>query len=363
MRIPVMNLAPMHAPLQSELDAVWRKAVDSGAFILGDSVATFEREWAEYCGTSYAIGVGDGTEAIELALRGLKIGAGDEVIVPASTFIATAAAVVAAGATPIFVDVDPQSLLITAENVQAAITPRTAAVIVVHLYGNLVDVEGIATVAANAGIAMIEDAAQAHGSRRDGRRAGGFGHVAAFSHYPTKSLGAFGDGGSVVTSDSVVAERIRLISNHGRPNQSAVDHQIVGRTGRLDALQAAILSVKLARLEEWVEARRDVGQWYDELLPSAYRRVVSDDPKQEAAPHLCVIMVDDRDRVREHLRSAGIGTAVHYADPVPRTTAFGSRVGEFPIAERAADRVLTLPLWPGMNRQHVEDVCRSLNTV
>jgi dTDP-4-amino-4,6-dideoxygalactose transaminase len=356
----VMNLAPMHAPLQAELDAVWRTTADSGAFILGEAVARFEREWADYCGTSHCVGVGDGTEAIELALRGLEIGAGSEVIVPASTFIATAAAVVAAGATPVFTDVDPDSLLITADHVRAAITPRTAAVIVVHLYGNLVDVEGISAVAAAAGIAMIEDGAQAHGSRRDGRRAGGFGHAAAFSHYPTKSLGAFGDGGSVVTSDGAVADRVRLISNHGRPNQSTTDHQIVGRTGRLDALQAGILSVKLAHLDAWVEARRDVAQWYDELLPKGLRRIASDDPKQEAAPHLCVTMVDNRDAVREHLRADGIGSAVHYADPVPRTTAFGSRVGEFPVAERAADRVLTLPLWPGMSRQHVEDVCQSL---
>ncbi len=359
--LPLVSLDAVNQPIRAELDAAWKSVTSSNSYILGPHVEGFEERWAEYCGTTEAVGVGNGTEALEFILRGMDIGVGSEVIVPASTYIATAAAVVAAGATPIFTDVDPDSLLITADHVRSALSPRTAAVIVVHLYGNLTPMAALTTVAAAAGIAVIEDAAQAHGAGERPGRAGAFGHAAGFSHYPSKNLGAFGDGGTITTDDKTLARRIRQLRNHGRATQSETEYHTIGRTGRLDSLQAAILTTKLPHLDAVNADRREIVSTYDELLPDGVVRVRSPEPAK-AAPHLCVIRCQERDRLRKTLAEAGIGSGIHYPDPVPRTPAFGGSLG-FPVAEAAADSMVSLPLWPGMGQADVARVCSIVEQV
>jgi dTDP-4-amino-4,6-dideoxygalactose transaminase len=360
--LPVMSMHHMHEDLADELDTAWKEARATNAFILGPLLERFEQDWAKYCGAAFCKGVGSGTEAIELALLALGIGPGDEVIVPASTFIATAAAVTATGASVVFTDVDETSLLLTAEHVSNAVTERTAAVIPVHLFGNVVDIEPLLAVADRHGLAVIEDASQAHGATYRGKKVGNLANIAAFSHYPTKNLGAFGDAGTVVTDREDLALQVRRIGNHGRATQSETEYTLIGRTSRLDGLQAAILSVKLAHLDRWVESRRTIASMYDEQLPEGIVRVTGV-PVDESAPHLCCIRVRDRDRVREELKSAGIGTGVHYPDSVPRTPAYGSRRGEFAVAEQSADTLISLPLWPGMLPNHVDRVCFALSTI
>lgn len=353
--LPLVRLDVLHEPLRPALDAAWDEVVGNSSYVLGPPVQAFETQWADYCGTAHAIGVGSGTEAIELILRGLGIGMGDEVIVPATTFIATAAAVVGAGATPVFTDVEPADLLMTAEHAAAAITPRTAAILPVHLYGTPVDMAGLHAVAARHGLALIEDAAQAHGGAVGSRRVGGLGTAAAFSHYPTKNLGALGDGGSITTDDDDLASTIRKLRNHGRDTQGDEIYELVGRTGRLHTLQAAMLSAKLPYLDRWVAERRAVVTSYDEGLPGTIERIRATGEVSDA-PHLCVVRTPDRSRLRKALSEAGIGSGIHYPDPVPRTPAFGARLG-FPVAEEAADCIVSLPLWPGMSSADVDRVC------
>jgi dTDP-4-amino-4,6-dideoxygalactose transaminase len=305
--------------------------------------------------------VASGTAALELCLRALRIGGGDEVIVPTNSFIATAAAVAAVGAEPIFVDVDPGTLLINADAVEASLSPRTAAVIVVHLYGQVADIEPIARVAAKAGVACIEDAAQAHGATWKGRPVGGLVDAGCFSFYPSKNLGAFGDAGAVTTNDPALADRVRSLSNHGRIPGRPEIHASLGGNDRLDALQAAILSVKLARLDDWVAKRRRVAAWYRERLC----RVPVVQPEQvartEPAHSLAVVQVEDRDRVRMELSRAGIATGIHYPVPCHRQPAFASRASRLlPISERAAGRVLSLPMFPHLTEAMVDRVVEAI---
>lgn len=360
--IPVMSMQSMHGQIEAELQMAWKEAVTSNGFILGPLLEQFEQEWASYCGAGFSKGVGSGTEAIELSLLALGIGAGDEVIVPASTFIATAAAVSATGATVVFTDVDEASLLITADHVSSAVTDKTAAVIPVHLFGSAVDMDPLLAVAERHGLAVVEDAAQAHGATYHGNKVGSLADIAAFSHYPTKNLGAFGDGGTIVTDSEDLAMQVRRIGNHGRATQSETKYTLVGRTSRLDGLQAAILSVKLAHLDRWVSDRQGIASRYDNQLPDGIVRVQRG-PVNESAPHLCCIRVSDRDRVRDQLRDAGIGTGIHYPSSVPGTPAYGSRRGEFAVAEKSADTLISLPLWPGMLDSHVDRVCSALSEI
>jgi dTDP-4-amino-4,6-dideoxygalactose transaminase len=264
--IPFSDLAPTTAEVRDEVSSQWQALLDTGAFIGGAAVQRFEEHWAAYCGRAHAVGVANGTDALHLVLRALSIGPGDEVLVPANTFIATAEAVVLAGATPRFVDVDPQTLLVTPELFEAALTPRTAALMPVHLYGHVVDVEAVADVAQRHGLAMIEDAAQAHGAVRDGRRAGSRGVAAGFSFYPGKNLGAFGDGGAVVTDDRALADKISSLANHGRSTSDRYRHPNLGTNSRLDALQAIVLDAKLSRLDGWTARRQAVVDTYRDRL-------------------------------------------------------------------------------------------------
>jgi dTDP-4-amino-4,6-dideoxygalactose transaminase len=266
MHIPFLDLRQMHAEIAGELEPVWRSVLDSGGFIGGELIERFEAAWAGYCGTSCAVGLASGTAALELSLRALDIGPGDEVILPTNTFIATASAVANVGATPVFVDVDPATLLMTAGDVSAALSPRTAAVIAVHLYGQPADMDALGEVARRAGIVVIEDAAQAHGATWNGRRAGGLSTVGCFSFYPGKNLGAYGDAGAIVTNDAALAERVRSLANHGRAANDAGLHEHRGGNHRLDTLQAAVLLAKLPHLDRWNAQRRAAAERYRRLL-------------------------------------------------------------------------------------------------
>ncbi|MCB0997403.1 MAG: DegT/DnrJ/EryC1/StrS family aminotransferase [Acidimicrobiales bacterium] len=359
--IPFVDLGAMHAEIREQLDAAWTAAVDTNGFIGGNSVATFEQAWAEACGRRHCIGVANGTDALELVLRAADIGPGHEVIVPTNTFVATAEAVVAVGATPRFVDVDEDSLLVTADHVEAAISPATRAIMAVHLYGQMVDLGPILALAERHGIAVIEDAAQAHLAERDGRVAGSSGLAAGFSFYPGKNLGAFGDGGAVVTDDTDLAATIRSLADHGRAGASKYLHDLVGRNSRLDALQAAILSCKLERLAEWNDRRRQAAAWYAEALAGLPVTPISRNAGVDVF-HLYVVRTTSRDALLDHLAAAGVGAGVHYPVPCHQQPAFAGNglSASLPIAEAAAGEILSLPMHPAMTEERVARVAEAV---
>ena len=361
MRIPLLDLDAMHRELSAELDDAWRQVSKSAKFIGGEFVERFEAEWASYCRADYCVGVASGTAALELTLAALGIGPGDEVIVPANTFVATATAVVAVGATPVFIDVDPSTLLMTAAGVQAALTPRTVAVIPVHLYGQPVDMDAINQVASTAGIVVIEDACQAHGATWKGRPVGTLGRIGCFSFYPGKNLGAFGDAGAVVTQDRALAERIRSISNYGRKG-SPYHHEVVGTNKRLDGLQAAILSVKLKRLDAWTEGRRRAAAAYQAALADLPVTTVQNAPGAFSTYHLAVIRTAWRDDLRERLASEGIATGIHYPTPCHLQPAFaGENVPSLPVAERVAEQILSLPMYPHLGEAEIAFIADAID--
>ncbi len=364
--IPLMRLDFADPALLEELMGAVGDIAARGAFTLGEPVESFESEFAAYCETDHAVGVSSGTEALVLALRALEIGPGDEVIVPTNSFIATAEAVSLVGATPRLVDVDPESHLITAEIVERSLTPQVRCVIPVHLFGQTVELDPILELTHEAGVHVIEDACQAHGARYRGRRVGSLGVFGCFSFYPTKNLGAWGDGGAVVTDVPELAERVRLLRAHGE--KPRYQHRMVGTTARLDALQAAVLSHKLARLDGWNEERRRLGAQLRERLggldgsSEAGRTVeLTGAPFAEAdhVYHLFVVRCDQRDALREHLSARGIGSAVHYPTPIHRTEAYadlGMAPGSLPVSERMSERMCSLPLFPGMTDAELERI-------
>lgn len=355
MTVPFLDITAMNEEVRPELDRVWSESLATSGFIGGRKVDEFEAAWAAYCDANHAIGVANGTDAIELTLSALGVGSGDEVIVPANTFVATVSSVMRAGARPVFVDVDPATMLITADGVRSAVTSNTAAVIPVHLYGQPVDMRSIRTVADETGIALIEDAAQAHGARWEGRRIGSLGDAACFSFYPGKNLGALGDGGAVVTDDTALADRIRQLANHGR-GADRYAHDVVGRNSRLDAMQAAFLHVKLHRLDAWNEARRVAASRYDELL-APYVELTDQRTEAESVYHLYVIRTDDRDSLQTALKSAGIASGLHYPVPVHLQPPYldPSRPS-LAVVEDAARRLLSLPMFPHITEEQVERV-------
>ena len=360
--IPFLDLDALHAPCRAELDAVWHEISATGAFIGGPAVTSFEAAWAEYCGTTAAVGVANGTDAVELALRALGIGRGDEVIVPANTFIGTVEAIVAVGAEPVLVDVEPNTLLVGPDQIGAALTSATAAVIPVHLYGQPCDMTAIAALAARAGIAVIEDAAQAHGARWAGAPPGAHSTAAAFSFYPGKNLGAFGDGGAVVTNDEALAARVRSLSNHGRADTQHVRHELIGRNSRLDALQAAVLSIKLPYLDEWNRARRTRRDEYVEALDGTVAEPVTELPEATSVWHLNVVQVPARDAVLALLRERGVDARIHYPQPCHRHPALTHHT-PLPVVEAAAERIISLPLGPTMSTADVAKVCDILGSL
>ena len=362
MAVPFVRLDKDDPELLEELLGEVRFVAEESAFTLGGRVEAFEAEFAAYCEAAEAVGVGSGTDALALSLRALGIGAGDEVIVPANTFIATAEAVSLAGATPRFVDVNPATGLLTAEIVERALDPRVRAVIPVHLYGATVDLAPILEVARAAGIAVVEDACQAHGAEYRGRRVGAQGDIGCFSFYPAKNLGAWGDGGAVVTDRPELADRVRLLRSHGeRPRYR---HREIGTTARLDGLQAAVLRAKLRRLDGWNDDRRRAAAELRGALAGT-------DVVLPAGPvdggdhvfHLFVVRCEDRDGLRAHFEARGVASGVHYPVPVHRTEAYahlGYEPGSLPVAELMAEQVCSLPIFPGMHDAQIAAVAAAV---
>ncbi len=357
--VPFTRMDCADPALLEELLGTVREVAERGAFTLGHHVEAFERDFAEYCETDFAVGVSSGTEALALALRALEIGPGDEVIVPANSFIATAEAVSAVGATPLPVDVDGDSHLLTAELLAASLGPRVRCVIPVHLFGATVDMDPILEVAREAGIHVLEDACQAHGARYRGRRVGTLGAMGCFSFYPAKNLGAWGDGGAVVTAVPELADRVRLLRSHGeRPRYH---HRLVGATARLDALQAALLRRKLTRLDGWNDERRRLGAQLRARLADAgaVDPVQPPFPEADSVHHLFVVRCEQRDALREHLAERGVATGIHYPVPIHRTGAYadlGLEPGSLPVSEALAERICSLPMFPGMSEAELEQV-------
>lgn len=347
------------ALMQELLETVTRVARSAG-FTLGPEVEAFEAEFAAYCGTAHAVGVSSGTDALALALRARRIGPGDEVLVPANTFIGTAEAVSMTGAVPRFIDVDPHTGLVTAAGIQRAMGPRTRGVIPVHLYGRTVEMEPITALAHDHGVAVIEDACQAHGAWAGARRAGAIGDAGCFSFYPAKNLGAWGDAGAVITDDPDLADRVRLIRAHGE--RVRYHHEVVGTTARMDAIQAAILRVKLRRLDGWNAARRRAGAALTAALHGAPVTVVSPGLPVDNVFHQFVVTSADRDGLRAHLARRGIATAIHYPIPVHRTPAYATGLRHpLPVSEDLAQRIISLPIHPGITDEEIARIAQAVH--
>jgi dTDP-4-amino-4,6-dideoxygalactose transaminase len=356
-RIELVDLAAVHRELATEIEAAIRRVCENSTFIGGPEVEAFEQEWAEYTGARHAIGVANGTDALELVLRSLDLPPGGEVLLPANTFIATAEAIEAAGLICRFVDVEPDTGLLDVELCREALDERICAIVPVHLYGRLADMSPLLALAAEHGLAVVEDAAQAHGARRGGAYAGTFGVAGTFSFYPGKNLGAFGDAGAVITDDDALAERVRLLRDHGR---SGHGHAVVGRNSRLDGLQAAVLRAKLPALEAWTAARRSVAMSYRERLDSTVLDWLGDQEPEAESHHIFPVLVDGRDELAVRLAAEGIATGVHYRVPLPATDAFRACLDECPVADLRARRQLSLPIYPQLTEGQVERVVRAV---
>jgi dTDP-4-amino-4,6-dideoxygalactose transaminase len=364
MKVPFYDLRAINCGIASELEAAYQRVLDSGWFILGREVEAFEAEFAGYCGAKYCVGVGNGLEALHLTLRAMGIGAGDEVVVPANTYIATWLAVSHAGARPVPVEPDESTYNIDPGRIEAAVTARTKAIIPVHLYGQPADMDPINQLAQRYGLGVIEDAAQAHGARYKGRRVGSLGHAAAFSFYPTKNLGALGDGGAVVTSEAGLAEKVRILRNYG--SRVKYHNEVKGFNSRLDELQAALLRVKLARLDEWNARQRQIAASYSCGLRGVNGLVLPYVPDwAEPVWHLYVVRHHRRNALQEHLQAAGVGTLIHYPVPPHLSPAYSELAcgpGTFPTTERLSNGVLSLPMFPKLSEEQLARVCACVNS-
>lgn len=359
--IPLVDLLRQHRQVAAEVAAGFDGILQSGAFVGGSDVVAFEQEFAAFCNVDHCIGVANGTDALELALRAVGIGSGDEVILPANTFVATAEAVIRCGAAPVLVDCDERHWLIDPAGVTAHLSKATRAIVPVHLYGQLAPMEDLTAIAADRGIAIVEDAAQAQGARRHGQTAGSWGIAAGTSFYPGKNLGAYGDAGAVLTSNAVVARTVRALRNHG--GESPYEHELAGVNSRLDTLQAVVLRAKLRRLQEWNDQRVCAAEVYHRLLagrPEVVR------PETLAGNghvwHLYVVRVPQRDRVLSALHGAGVAAGVHYPRPIHLHGGFRqlSAPGDHPVSERLAGEILSLPIFPGITRAEQERVVETL---
>lgn len=361
MRIPFADLRAQHDALHDELVETYLRVLQSSAFVLGRELEAFEEEFAAYCAVGHALGVANGTDALALALRALGVGSGDSVAVPAFTFAGTAEAVCHVGARPVFVDIEPQTCTLDPAALRDALQRHGAAVravIPVHLYGQTAAMQEVGAVAHNAGAAIVEDAAQAHGARYQGQRAGGLGALGCFSFYPSKNLGALGDGGAITTNDAELGTRIAALRDHGQRQKYV--HDVVGFNSRLDGLQAAWLRVKLRRLDQWNARRRALAHLYDSGLRDVPGiRLPITAAEREHVYHLYVIRCAERDALKAHLEACGIAAGLHYPRPLHLQPAFahlGYRAGEFPHAEAAAREVLALPLYPEMSDSATAEV-------
>lgn len=362
MSIPLVDLKAQYQSIKPEIDNAIQRILDNTAFIGGQAVKDFESNFAKFCMASYCVGVASGTDALFLALKALNIEQGDEVIVPATSFIATSEAVTAAGAKVVFVDVNEDRYNIDVAKIEQKITKRTRAIIPVHLYGQSADMDSINEIARCHNIKIIEDSAQAHGAEYKGRRTGTLGDVACFSFYPGKNLGAYGDAGAVVTNDKEIADKIRMMANHGRLKK--YDHLFEGMNSRLDGLQAAILDVKLKHLDDWTASRREIAANYNDLLSDLEGVVLpKEEPYAKHVYHLYVIRTANRDAVREFLKEKGVSTGIHYPTPLPHLKAYaylGHKMGDFSVSESLAQEALSLPMYPELTEEQVEYIATAI---
>jgi len=364
-KVPFIRLDSAFPELFAELMETVERIAGKSAFTLGPELERFEGAFASFCGTEHAAGVSSGTAALEIALRALGVGPGDEVIVPTYSFIATAEAVSTVGATPVIVDVDPETALITAEIVEAALTPRTRCVIPVHLFGRPVEMDPLLALCRERGIAVVEDACQAHGALYRGRPVGSLGDAGCFSFYPTKNLGGWGDGGALVTSDAELDAKVRLLRSHGEGVRH--HHELATGTHRLDTLQAAILEVKLRHLPDWNQRRRDAAEALRAGLADS-SSVVSPAPAaadSDHVYHLFVVRCAHRDALRDHLDSRGIASAIHYPTPIhlqPAYAELGLKRGDLPVAERLASENCSLPLFPAIEDWQIAEIVAAVES-
>jgi dTDP-4-amino-4,6-dideoxygalactose transaminase len=362
-KVEFVDLKRQYASIKDEIDRAMNAVVSAGAFVGGKAMEDFETEFANYCQTKYAISVANGTDALHLTLRAKGIGPGDEVITVPHTFIASVSAITMVGATVVLADIDPVTYCMSPDGLEALITPRTKAIVPVHIYGQPADMDAIMTIAARHNLFVLEDACQAHGARYRGRRTGSLGHAAAFSFYPGKNLGAYGDGGAVTTNDPELADRIKQLRDHGRLNK--YEHSVFAYNSRLDGLQAAVLGVKLRHLDDWNARRRQIAARYTELLagiPGLVTPVEAD--YAQSVYHLYVIRTDRRQVLQDALNAAGIGNGIHYPIPIHLQPAwvntYGSAIGHgaFPLVEQYAGEILSLPMHPNLTDDEVEFVAQ-----
>jgi dTDP-4-amino-4,6-dideoxygalactose transaminase len=359
--VPLVDLRRQYDCIRTEIHRAIAGVLERGTFVGGQYVSQFECEFAAYVGAEHCVGVSSGTSALELTLRALDIGHGDEVVVPVNTFIATAEAVLFAGGRPVFADISETSYNINPEEVLRRITARTKAIIAVDLYGQPADLDVLAQIAAANGLVLIEDACQAHGAIFRAQKVGSINRATCFSFYPAKNLGAYGEGGAVTTNDATLAHKVRLLRDHG--SRTKYEHEVLGHNHRLDALQAAILSVKLPYLDGWINERRRIAAHYDQLLADSPLIRPQELPARRHSYHLYVVRVAQRDAVRTKLAADGISTAVHYPIPLhlqPSMASLGCRKGDFPYAEACASTILSIPIFPELRADEVEYVAERL---
>jgi dTDP-4-amino-4,6-dideoxygalactose transaminase len=359
--IPFLDLTAQYRQIKPEIDAAVARVIEDARFVMGPDVAAFEERFAAYCGARDCVAVNSGTSALHLALLAAGIGAGDEVITVSMTFVATAAAILYSGAKPVFVDIDPDTWTMDSRLIERAITPRTKALLPVHLHGLMADMDPIIDIARRHGLVVIEDAAQAHGAEYKGRRAGSLGDLGCFSFYPGKNLGAFGEGGAVVTDRSDWAGKIALLRDWGQ--QGKYQHVLPGYNYRMDTIQAAVLKAKMDYIEAWTEARRAVAARYDLLLADGGFRRPAPPSDCRHVYHVYAIHVPHRGGVQQALAAAGIGTGIHYPVPVHLQTAYGDlgyRSGDFPVTEAVADRFLSLPIYAELRPSQMEEIVAEL---
>ena len=361
MHIPFVDLKSQYLSLKQEFDEAILKVVSETAFISGKYAKVFEEAFAEYLGVKHCIGCANGTDAIEIGLKAIGVGEGDEVLVPANTFFATSEAVGNVGAMPVFVDIDPQFYNLDPSKIEEKITPRTKAIIPVHLYGLSAEMDEIMALARKHDLKVLEDCAQAHGATYNGQTVGTFGDVATFSFYPSKNLGAFGDAGAIVTNSPETAEKARLIANHGQIAKNR--HGFEGRNSRLDGIQAAVLSVKLPHLESWLEARRKNAALYNKLLKDSGLQLPFAPEHSRHTYHLYVVQVPNREAIQQKLSDDGIETGLHYPTALPFLEAYehrGFQPSDFPVAHAQMDKIVSLPMYAELTAEMIEKVCRSL---
>ena len=363
-RVPYLDLQAQYDSIRHEVLSVLAEICESTSFAQGPATSEFEAKFAAYCGVDHCVSLNSGTSALHLALRCLDVGPGDEVVTVSMTFIATAWAISYVGATPVFVDIDPVRRTLNPEKLEAAITPRTKAIIPVHLYGMPADMDRIMSIAERHGLPVIEDAAQAHGAKYRGKRVGQFGEIACFSFYPGKNLGAYGEGGALITNDQSIAQRARSLRDHAQSQKYF--HDEIGYNYRMDSFQGAVLSIKLKYLDTWNKARVDRARYYTELLKDSPYKLPAHVPDSECVWHCYVIETPQRDRVRSALQDAGIQTAVHYPVPVHLQKPYahlGYQPDDLPVTEALCEQCLSLPIYPELSKEKISGVASVLRNL